>query len=207
MQDNRQDPEVWARDLHHDLSVLGAKYIEARRSLDGVTDLGELPQTLMAALVQRVCGALNSIPAFEGNPGIAALHDLQAALLDLHIGRKPALFQPLPSGGSAKDSLGRLLVKKYGILAVAVLSSCGSSERDAREFVARVLSSTGHVGRKGGKITGKTLWEWDAAADDKTKAFVNRHRSKTVSGVEGNLSRAKEWAEACLRQPGLMSKI
>ncbi|WP_374297745.1 hypothetical protein [Sphingomonas sp.] len=191
----------------HDLDVLGGKYQEAQRSRDGVSRLGELPQTLIAAIVQRVTGALNAIPAFEGNPGVAALHDLQGALLDLHIGKRPALLQPLPSAGSAKDSFGRQLVKQYGLLVVKVLVSCGSPELEARSLVARILSTTGHVGRKGGKITEKTIWEWDAAADDKAKAFLARHHDEVVTSVGGDLSRARDWAEVRLRQPGLMSKI
>jgi hypothetical protein len=207
MIDKRLDPEKWARDLHHDLEVLGDKYMEARQSRDGISNMGELPQTLLAALVQRVAGALAAIPAFEGNPGLAALHDLQGALLDLHLGKRPALFQPLPSPSGAKDSLGRQLVKQYGLLAMKVLVSCGSSEMEARGLVATVLSATGHVGRKGGKITEKSIWEWDAAADDKAKAFIARHHNAVVSEVGCDLSRARAWAEACLRQPGLMSKI
>lgn len=207
MADKRLDPEEWARDLMHDLDVLGGKYLEARQSRDGVSRLGEPPQTLIAAIVQRVTGALRAIPAFEDNLGVAALHDLQGALLDLNIGKRPPLLQPLPNAGSAKDSLSRQLVKQYGLLAVRVLVSCGSPELEARSRVANALSATGHVGRKGGRITEKTIWEWDVKADGKAKAFLARHHDEVVSSVGGDLERAKKWADMRLRQPGMATKI
>ena len=207
MADNRLDPEEWAGDLLHDLNLLGERYLDARQSIDGVSKQGELPQTLMAAVVQRVGDSLKAIPAFEGNAGLAALHDLQGALLDLHIGKRPSLFQPLPNVASAKDSLSRQLVKQFGLLAMKVLVSCGSPELDARVLVARVLSATGHIGRKGAKITQKTVWEWDAAADDKAKAFLRRHHDAVVADLGCDLNRAKAWAEVRLRQPGLLTKI
>ncbi|MGE7205762.1 hypothetical protein ACQKJZ_08790 [Sphingomonas sp. NPDC019816] len=207
MANKQLDPEEWARDLMHDLDVLGGKYLEARQSRDCVSRLGEPPQTLIAAIVQRVTGALRAIPAFEDNLGVAALHDLQGALLDLHIGKRPPLLQPLPNAGSAKDTLSRQLVKQYGLLAVKVLVSCGSPQLEARSLVANALSATGHVGRKGGRITEKTIWEWDVKADHKAKAFLARHHDEVVSSVGGDLERAKKWADMRLRQPGMATKI
>jgi hypothetical protein len=200
--------QAWMRDLLSDLTVLGEKYQEAVASPDGESRLGETSQLLLAATIGRVLTAFNEVPIARDNPGLSALHSLQAALGDLHRGNSPSILLPREGVGIGRDGIARSFVKNYALLFVELLRRAGYRPVTAREFGANLLTESGHRGRQGGRISKKTLWDWETNADAGTKAFLDRNLAHIMSRARSlTAADAEDLVRSMIASPMMKAKI
>jgi hypothetical protein len=167
----------------------------------------------MADTLAGAMGLLRKLPGFNDNLGVAALHDLLAALHTLAEGGKPALLQ-VNVKGTGQDSVGRRFVKYNAVMCVRVLVALGQKDKVARDFVAKAFSAAGHRGRKGGPLSAKTLFEWGAecgfgGGDPDGEAWLTNHMDKWLSSPDWPppVETARAWIKAHARDPLLLSKI
>ena len=142
--------------------------------------------TLVAgSALSAVLSALQELPEFEGNEGLAALHSLLAALGTLDNGGLPDLLAPRADAGGSKRHIDRDYVEDHALLCVELLIEFdGRSRTSARKAVAKAFSKHGHKGRK--KVAGilpelseKSIYEWETRFNDLPQSSPRRTWLKT----------------------------
>lgn len=167
------DPGDWVVRLNDKLKVLDLEYygfnLIRRMEVDpdetGNEDVVEGDPQANATLVTTaalaaVLQALREIPTFRGNVGLQSLSDLTNAMLDLDRGLRPALLQPRPGQTGVGDSAARRNLKAHVVLCVELLELAGYSNSAARQAIARVFADAGYTGRKGGRLSAKSIFDW-----------------------------------------------
>lgn len=197
----------WACSLLANLEVLGEKYAEANSAPSLETEAGESRQLLMSTVLRAVGEALKEMPAASKNPGLAVLHDLEGALLDLHTGKLPPLLQPRDvRGGPTTINTG--FVRRHAIACVRILMKSGLKETPACRDVAAIMRKLGYVGRKKGPFSTSALTEWIAVLDDHDHRFLKKKADEVEAtiGAVFNRAQATGLVTAILSDPFMLSK-
>lgn len=177
--------------------------IDDAEAIDTWPSIRPTPTAFALLSLGMVTDAIDRLPGMAGHIGLAPLHDLKAALLDLGHGGRPALLEPTAGVGKGRDSTARRFVKNYAILFVGLLEKSGwTATTDACPEVARLLAATGHTNRKSGNkppqpISAKTVegwWSESRRANFKTKdpraaAFLDRNLTRILSLHGGAMSK------------------
>lgn len=121
--------------------------------------------------LMAVVSALNELEPFADANGLAPLHDLAAAIMELDAGFRAPLLQPREGVGVGGDGFSRNLVKGYVAMCARLLCEVGDPVMVACKTVADIFSKAGVRGRKGGLLSSKTVQAWlvncEAGGDDR----------------------------------------
>lgn len=160
-----------------------------------------------ASALSAVLGALNELPEFAGNEGLASLHSLLAALGTLDNGGSPDLLKPRADVIGKKRHFGRDYVEDHALLCVELLIALDNRSRTlARKAVAEVFSAQGHRGRKRASgllpaLSEKSIYEWEARFE---ALPPNSQRRTWLSENVKKYTRLPEWPPS---EPMLMEEI
>lgn len=183
-----EDPATWtdwiarlAEELvSRDLQYVGIRRIERmRQDPDEIgnadlmeSDPGANATLTAAATLNALVAALSEIPTFESGWGLATIRDVAASLADVDAGARPKLFNPRPDQVAPKVKIGRRATVATILLCAELLIASGSSEKDACGYVANAFAEVGHRGRKGDKLSPKSIIDWRTKSGDDVKMRV-----------------------------------
>lgn len=194
------DFDRWAITLALEIRSLTTDYHRLRKVAEGLSkegwdeeidpDAARAAATSCAAqALMKVLSALGQSPylndAIRGGP----LLDLVAALEDLRCGRRPEFFMPTPNV-AGKLAARTKMMKIRAVASVLTLRHAGLRDAEARRRVAKIFSSNGHRGKKGGMISPRSLFGWCAelAAKDENPSADQRIIAQALSTLPDNLT-------------------
>lgn len=216
--------EAWLDRLNASLTVAGNGYLKASFEDEELETVAHWPArpmnktTFAAMTISAINSAMMELPGMKNHVGLAPIHDLLAALLDLGHGGRPPLLQPAKGVGKGVESSARRIVRLYAINFVGLLERTGTRPvSSAIAEVAEMLSKAGHRGFKGAPLSAGTVKGWwntsrqrnyadkdpnAAAAHRRFKEHVERRPDWPFSPAE-----ARAFIRAIIDSPAMRSKV
>ena len=153
-----------------DILFLGRQLLGLGSELSGAGQQKRL--ALFQEAVTATLNCLRSVPGFQGGK---VLEELLLDLADVRAGK--SVLRPVPKSGSPKQGLRDSRLQAWAAAAVDLLISKGESEAAACKHIAKVLTASGHKGRRSASVSASTVREWRSQASaygDKELAFFMR---------------------------------
>lgn len=130
------------------------------------------------------------------------LDRLTIAFHDLHLGKKPKIFQPEHVDNRPKGGLIDSQLRGYAVCAAAFAMAAGLGAKEAREYVVREFQSAGVTGMP----TARGLKEWQSAASshrnedpfvaERVQALRSEMKAKPTLDQAENFCRVRALAKA-----------
>lgn len=183
------DLKEWLQSLRISLLDCENKYKDLKLSKKGEIDMDDLihpdfPDAeqdeeilyYMGLSLGIIIRALRSTPIFVDNKGLIILRDLLMELQRLDEGGRSDLLKARNVGLlKSKDPIRRRYVKSHAVYCTLLLEGAGYKKGEARKITAKFFSDAGHMGRKGQRLSWKTVDEWCSEYNlkkDEDRGFV-----------------------------------
>jgi hypothetical protein len=223
MTEEKWNPNDWLLRLKEALEVAGNGYLRMPMEEAGAEAGSHWParranRTTFAMLaIGAVNNALLELPGMVGHVGLAPIHELIAALLDLGNGGQPALLGPTRGVGKGTESSSQRIVRQYAVAFVGLLERIGTKPTSGSVEVANMLAKAGHRGLKGELLSAGTVKGWwnktrqrdysrrdpnGAAAYQRFFGYVEQHPDWPFSPAA-----ARAFVENIIASPAMRSKV